>query len=71
VNYTVIYERTPTGYSAYLPDLPGCVAAAKTRAEAERLIQSALRAHVAMLRSRGEPVPPPSTSSGTASATEA
>lgn len=71
VNYTVIYESTPTGYSAYVPDLPGCVAAGQTRAETERLIRSALGAHVAMLRSRGEPVPEPSTSSGTVTAADA
>lgn len=65
MNYTVIYEATPTGYSAYVPDLPGCVAAGDTRAETERLIRSALQSHVAMLRSWGEPVPEPSTASGT------
>lgn len=70
MNYTVIYESTPTGYSAYVPDLPGCVAAGETRAETERLIRSALRAHVAMLRSHGEPVPKPNTSSGTVTAFE-
>jgi predicted RNase H-like HicB family nuclease len=68
MNYTVIYESTPTGYSAYVPDLPGCVAAGATRLETERLIQSALRDHVAMLRERGERVPEPSTSSGTVAA---
>lgn len=71
MNYTVIFESTPTGYSAYVPDLPGCVAAGASRAETERLIQSALRAHVAMLRSRGEPVPKPSTSSGTVTTSDA
>ena len=65
MNYTVIYEATPTGYSAYVPDLPGCVAAGETRAETERLIRSALETHVAMLRALGEPVPEPSTASGT------
>jgi predicted RNase H-like HicB family nuclease len=53
MNYTVIYESTATGYSAYVPDLPGCIAAGATRAETERLIQSALRDHVAMLRELG------------------
>lgn len=71
MNYTVIYENTPTGHSAYVPDLPGCVAAGRTRAETERLIQSALHDHVAMLRSRGEPVSERSTSSGTVTAADA
>lgn len=65
MNYTVIYEATPTGYSAYVPDLPGCVAAGKTRAEVERLIRSAIRSHVEMMRSLGEPIPSASTWSDT------
>lgn len=68
MNYTVIYEATPTGYSAYVPDLPGCVAAGKTRPEVQRLIRSAIRSHVSMMRSLGEPIPPPSTWSDTVAA---
>jgi predicted RNase H-like HicB family nuclease len=64
MKYTVIYETTGTGYSAYVPDLPGCVAAGSTRAEVERLIQSAVRDHVRLLRERGETVPPPTTEYG-------
>lgn len=37
MNYTVIYEATPTGYLAYVPDLPGCVAAGSSREEVETL----------------------------------
>lgn len=65
MNYTVIYEATATGYSAYVPDLPGCVAAGKTRTEVQRLIRSAIRSHLEMMRSRGEPIPMPSTWSDT------
>lgn len=65
MNYTVIYEATPSGYSAYVPDLPGCVAAGKTRAEVQRLIRSAIRSHLAIMQSMGEPIPPPSTWSDT------
>jgi predicted RNase H-like HicB family nuclease len=64
MKYTVIYETTATGYSAYVPDLTGCVAAGSTRDEVERLIQSAVREHVRILRERGEPVPPPTTEYG-------
>lgn len=71
MKYTVIYETTPTGFSAYVPDLPGCVAAGKTRREVERLIRSAIRSHVAMMRSIGEPVPAPSTWSDTVVAHDA
>jgi predicted RNase H-like HicB family nuclease len=60
--YVVLLEEGPSGFSAYSPDLPGCVAAAETREEAERLMGEALESHVAMLRDRGEPVPAPSTS---------
>lgn len=46
MNYTVIYETTPTGYSAYVPDLPGCVAAGTRRGRVQRLIRSAIRSHL-------------------------
>lgn len=65
MDYTVIYEETPTGYSAYLPDLPGCVAAGATRAEVERLIRSAVTMHLEAMREDGEPLPRPSTLAGT------
>ena len=39
MKYAVIYEKTPTGYSAYVPDLPGCVAAAGTFTETAELIR--------------------------------
>ena len=65
MDYTVIYEETPTGFSAYLPDLPGCVAAGGTRAEVERLIRSAVRMDLEAMRDGGEPLPSPSTWAGT------
>lgn len=51
--YTVVFERTGNGYSAYLPDLPGCVAAGHTREETERLIEEALSEHLDMLEKPG------------------
>jgi predicted RNase H-like HicB family nuclease len=42
----VIVEKTRTGYSAYSPDLPGCVATARTRALVERRMKSAIRFHL-------------------------
>ena len=65
MDYTVIYEATPTGFSAYLPDLPGCVAAGATRGEVERLIRSAVKMHLEGMREDGEPLPRPSTWAGT------
>jgi predicted RNase H-like HicB family nuclease len=59
VKYVVVYERTPSGWSAYVPDLPGCVAAGDTRPEVERLIRQAITLHIESLRGAGEAVPPP------------
>ena len=57
MKYTAIIEKTPTGYSAYLPDIPGCVAAADTLVETESLIQEAVAYHLEMLRENGDPTP--------------
>lgn len=62
MKYTVVYERTSRNYSAYVPDLPGCVAAAKTKAETRRLIRDALKMHIEAMREAGEPIPAPGTS---------
>ena len=52
--YKVVIEPTATGYSAYVPDLPGCVATGKTREEVEREIQEAIVFHLeGMARMRG------------------
>lgn len=69
MDYTVIYEATPTGFSAYVPDLPGCVAAGATRAEVERLIRSAVKMHLEAMRDDREPVPSPRSSAGTVAVT--
>lgn len=62
MKYTVVYERTSRNYSAYVPDLPGCVAAAKTKAETRRLIHDAIKMHIEAMREAGEPIPQPGTS---------
>jgi predicted RNase H-like HicB family nuclease len=61
MRYAVIYEQTATGYSAYVPDLPGCVAAAKSVEEAEALMQGAIAMHLAGLREDGDDIPVPTT----------
>ena len=48
--YLIVFERTDTGYSAYVPDLPGCIATGKTRAIAEKNIIGALRFHLEGLK---------------------
>lgn len=52
-------EKTGNGYSAYIPDLPGCVAAGDTRAETEELIREAVVYHLELLRESGDLVPAP------------
>ena len=61
MKYVVVYEETPTGYSAYVPDLTGCVAAGETRQETEGLIREAIAFHLEGLREFGEPIPEPGT----------
>jgi len=58
--YAVIIEGGADGYSAYVPDLPGCVAAGGSLPEVEQLIIEAIELHVAQLTADGEPVPAPS-----------
>jgi predicted RNase H-like HicB family nuclease len=61
MEYTVIIEKTGNGFSAYVPDIPGCIAAADTREETAALIASALRDHLELMREGGDPIPPPTT----------
>ncbi len=64
MKYAIVIEKTCNGYSAYVPDVPGCVAAADTREEADDLIREAVAHHVALLREHGEPVPEPQATTG-------
>jgi predicted RNase H-like HicB family nuclease len=59
VRYTAVLEQTRRNWSAYVPDLPGCVAAGKTREETEQLIREAILFHIEGLREDGEPIPRP------------
>ena len=59
MRYTVVIEEGPTSFGAYVPDLPGCVAAAETRAEVIILIREAVEGHLEVLREEGMPVPEP------------
>jgi predicted RNase H-like HicB family nuclease len=61
VKYAVIYEMTATGYSAYVPDLPGCVAAASSIEDTESLMRGAIEMHLAGMREDGHSIPPPTT----------
>jgi predicted RNase H-like HicB family nuclease len=61
MNYTVIFEKTNTGYSAYVPDLPGCITTGGTRDETERNMREAMRGHLELMREEGLPIPEPTT----------
>ncbi|NQW23299.1 MAG: type II toxin-antitoxin system HicB family antitoxin [SAR202 cluster bacterium] len=61
MTYIVVYEQTATGWSAYVPDLPGCVAAGKSREDTERLIREAIEFHLEGLRESEEAIPEPGT----------
>jgi len=57
--WTVVYERTSTGWSAYVPALPGVGVAGSTREETERLIGEAITMHLEGLAEDGLPIPEP------------
>jgi predicted RNase H-like HicB family nuclease len=59
--YVVIYEWTGRNYSAYAPDLPGCVAAGDTLEETERLMKEAIELYIESLKEIGQLVPEPTT----------
>ena len=61
--YLVIYEKTKTGYSAYVPDLPGCVATGRTKLEAEENIFKAIELHLEGMSEEGISLPAPKSES--------
>lgn len=62
MKYAVVIEKTKSNYSAYVPDLPGCVAAGRTVSEVEVRIREAIELHLEGLRQEGYVVPEPSSS---------
>jgi predicted RNase H-like HicB family nuclease len=59
--YLIVVEETSTGYSAYSPDLPGCVSTGCTREEVERNMREAIEFHLEGMRLEGLAVPTPHT----------
>ena len=59
--YLIVIEPTGAGFSAYSPDLPGCVSTGATRPEVEANMREAVALHLEGLREDGEPMPPPQT----------
>ena len=60
MRYAVVIEKVEDNYSAYVPDLPGCIATGATVEEAEQLIREAIEFHLTGLREDGVPIPQPS-----------
>jgi len=61
MRYAVVIEKGEGNYSAYVPDLPGCVAVGDTVEETQREIQEAIEFHLEGLRAEGLPIPEPSS----------
>lgn len=63
MKYLIVIEPTATGYSAYSPDIPGCVATGATREDVEREMREAISFHLDGLRDEGAKLPQPQSSS--------
>lgn len=61
MNYLIIIEKTQTGFSAYCPDLPGCIAAGETEGQVMALMKDALEFHLEGLKDQGFTVPEPTS----------
>jgi len=61
MRYLVVVEKTENNYSAYVPDLPGCIATGATAEDVQRNIREAIALHVEGLREDGLPIPEPQT----------
>ena len=61
MRYAVVIEKAGPNYSAYVPDLPGCIATGKTVPETEVAIREAIELHISGMREDGTPIPPPSS----------
>jgi len=61
IQYSVVLEPTATGYSVYVPDLPGCVSVGATREEALEMITEAIELHIELLTESGDAIPPSGT----------
>jgi predicted RNase H-like HicB family nuclease len=57
--YAVVYEKSVTGFGAYVPDLPGCIAAGRTLENTEELMNAAIVFHQQGIRRQGNKVPRP------------
>jgi predicted RNase H-like HicB family nuclease len=61
MRYAIVIEKTNTGFSAFVPDLPGCIATGQSRKEIEAEMKAAIRFHIDGLKEDGLPVPQPTS----------
>ena len=61
MRFAVVFEKTDTGYSAHVPDLPGCIAAGVDLNETQQLIREAIEMHLEGIKEDGEAIPQPTT----------
>jgi predicted RNase H-like HicB family nuclease len=61
MRYAIVIEKGDHNYGAYVPDLPGCIAAGDTVSQVQQLIREAIELHLAGMREDGVPIPPPSS----------
>ena len=61
MRYAIVIESAGGNYSAYVPDLPGCIATGETPAATEQAIREAIEFHIEGMREDGSPIPPPTS----------
>ena len=61
MRYAIVIEKTASGYSAFVPDLPGCIATGRDQNEVETEMKSAIRFHIDGMKEDGLPVPQPTS----------
>ncbi len=61
MRYAIVIEKAKGNYSAYVPDLPGCISTGATLDEVARSIREAIEFHIDGLREDGEPIPEPTS----------
>jgi predicted RNase H-like HicB family nuclease len=67
IKYLVIYEKSSTGYSAYVPDLPGCITVGDTKEETMKHMQEAIQLHIEAMQEEGLDIPESSSEALTVS----
>ena len=68
LQYSVVFERTPNNYCAYVPDLPGCISTAHTWEEIQEEIRNAIAFHISGMQEDGDTIPEPQLSVAEAAA---